>query len=104
MDHVEGLASDHEPSPEESLIHADDDHRLAAAIEALAEAMNTLPAAERLYLTIVLGDSKTPPAREIARLMQRPVEEIYKLKQRVLQRLREIAATDSKIKTWRTSV
>ena len=53
---------------------------------------------------IVLGDSKTPPAREIARLMQKPVEEIYKLKQRVLQRLREIASTDSKIKTWRTSV
>jgi RNA polymerase sigma factor (sigma-70 family) len=104
LDHAEGVASDHEPSPEQSLIHADDDHRLNAAIEALTEAMNTLPAAERLYLTIVLGDSKTPPAREIARLMQRPVEEIYKLKQRVLQRLREIASTDSKIKTWRTSV
>jgi RNA polymerase sigma factor (sigma-70 family) len=104
IDQLEGLASDHEPSPEESLIHADDDQRLAAAIEALTEAMNTLPAAERLYLTIVLGQSMTPPAREIARLMQKPVEEIYKLKQRVLQRLREIASTDSKIKTWRTSV
>jgi RNA polymerase sigma factor (sigma-70 family) len=104
LDHVEGLANDHEPSPEESLIHADDDHRLNAAIEALTEAMNTLPAAERLYLTIVLGDSKTPPAREIARLMQKPVEEIYKLKQRVLQRLRETTSADSKIKTWRTSV
>jgi len=104
LDHVEAMASDHEPSPEESLIHADEDHRLAAALEALTEAMNTLPAAERLYLTIVLGESKTPPAREIARLMQKPVEEIYKLKQRVLQRLREIASTDSKIKTWRASV
>jgi RNA polymerase sigma factor (sigma-70 family) len=104
MDHLEATACDHEPSPEESLIHADDDRRLAAAIEALTEAMNTLPAAERLYLTIVLGESKTPPAREIARLMQKPVEEIYKLKQRVLQRLREIASTDSKIKTWRKSV
>lgn len=104
MDHLEAMANEHEPSPEESLIHADDDHRLAAAIEALTEAMNTLPAAERLYLTIVLGENKTPPAREIARLMQKPVEEIYKLKQRVLQKLREIAAADSKIKTWRTSV
>jgi len=104
MDHLDAVASDHELSPEESLIHADDDHRLAGAVEALTEAMNTLPAAERLYLTIVLGESHTPPAREIARLMQRPVEEIYKLKQRVLQRLREIASTDSKIKTWRASV
>ena len=40
---------------------------LAAAIEALGEAMKTLPAAKRLYLTIVLAESKTPPAREIAR-------------------------------------
>jgi RNA polymerase sigma factor (sigma-70 family) len=104
MEQLEAIANDHELSPEESLIHADDDHRLAAAVEALTEAMHTLPAAERLYLAIVLRESKTPPAREIARLMQRPVEEIYKLKQRVLQKLREIASTDSKIKTWRTSV
>jgi RNA polymerase sigma factor (sigma-70 family) len=104
IEHVEDVASDQTPSPEERLIHADDDHRLAAAIEALSEAMKTLPAAERLYLMIVLGESKTPPAREIARLMQKPVEDIYKLKQRVLQRLREIASTDSKIKTWRASV
>jgi RNA polymerase sigma factor (sigma-70 family) len=104
VDHLDEVASDHAVSPEESLIHADEDHRLAAAIEALSEAMKTLPAAERLYLAIVLGESKTPPAREIARLMQKPVEEIYKLKQRVLQRLREIASADSKIKTWRASV
>jgi RNA polymerase sigma factor (sigma-70 family) len=104
MEHLDEVASDHELSPEERLIHADDDRRLAAAIEALSEAMKALPAAERLYLTIVLGESKTPPAREIARLMQRPVEDIYKLKQRVLAKLREIVSTDSKIKIWRASV
>jgi RNA polymerase sigma factor (sigma-70 family) len=104
VEHLDEVASDRELSPEESLIHADDDHRLAAAIEALGEAMKTLPAAERLYLTIVLAESKTPPAREIARLMQRPVEDVYKLKQRVLLKLREIASADSKIKTWRASV
>jgi RNA polymerase sigma factor (sigma-70 family) len=104
VDHLEEMASDHELSPEESLIHADEDNCLSAAIAALTEAMTTLPAAERLYLTIALNGSVTPPAREIARLMQRPVEEIYKLKQRVLSRLREIAAADSKIKTWRASV
>jgi hypothetical protein len=36
--------------------------------------------------------------------MQRPVEDVYKLKQRVLLKLREIASADSKIKTWRASV
>ena len=103
-DHLEGIASEGELSPEEHVIEADENHRLAAAIEALSEAMKTLPAAERLYLRIALGGNSAPPAREIARLMQRPVEDIYKLKQRVLQRLREIAASDSKIKTWRSSV
>jgi RNA polymerase sigma factor (sigma-70 family) len=104
VDDLGDMANDSELSPEESLIHADEDHRLTAAIEALTEAMNTLPAAERLYLAIVLGESRTPPAREIARLMQRPVEDIYKLKQRVLLKLREIVSADLKIKTWRASV
>jgi RNA polymerase sigma factor (sigma-70 family) len=103
-DHLDDIHSDQQPSPEERLIHADEDHQLAAAIEALTEAVTTLPAAERLYLSIALSGSATPPAREIARLMQRPVEDIYKLKQRVLLRLREIVSADSKIKTWRASV
>lgn len=103
-DHLDDVASEGELSPEDHLIHADEDRRLAAAVEALTDAMNTLPAAERLYLTIALSGSRMPPAREIARLMQRPVEDIYKLKQRVLLRLREIASADSKIKTWRASV
>jgi RNA polymerase sigma factor (sigma-70 family) len=103
-DHLEDVACEGELSPEEQVIEADENHRLAAAVEALSEAMKTLPAAERLYLKIALGGHSTPPAREIARLMKRPVEDIYKLKQRVLQRLREIIADDSKIKTWRASV
>jgi RNA polymerase sigma factor (sigma-70 family) len=103
-DHIEEVACANGLSPEEHVIEADENHRLAAAVEALSEAMKTLPAAERLYLRIALGGSSTPPAREIARLMGRPVEDIYKLKQRVLQRLREIIADDSKIKTWRASV
>lgn len=72
LDDLDEIVSDHEPSPEESLIHADEDHRLTAAIAALSEAMTTLPAAERLYVTIALSGSVTPPAREIARLMQSP--------------------------------
>jgi RNA polymerase sigma factor (sigma-70 family) len=104
VDQLEDVACEGELSPEERVIEADEHHRLAAAVEVLSEAMKTLPAAERVYLRIALGGHSTPPAREIARLMGRPVEDIYKLKQRVLQRLREIIADDSKIKTWRASV
>jgi RNA polymerase sigma factor (sigma-70 family) len=103
-DHLDDVATEGELSPEEHIISADEDQRLAGAIAALTEAMSTLAPAERLYLTIALSGSVATPAREIARLMQRPVEDIYKLKQRVLLRLREIASADSKIKTWRASV
>ena len=104
VDDIGDIAADGELSPEQSLIHADDEQRLAGAIAALSQAMETLSPAERVYLAIALGGNPTPPAREIARLMQRPVDEIYKLKQRVLTKLREIASADSKIKTWRASV
>jgi len=103
-DLLDDIPNDQQLSPEDSLIHADEDHRLTNAIAALTDAMNTLAPAEQLYLTIALSGSMAPPAREIARLMQRPVEDIYKLKQRVLLRLREIVSADSKIKTWRASV
>jgi len=100
-DHLDDLASEDDLSPEDHMINGEDDHLLARAVEALSEAMNTLPPAEQLYLTIALGGGSTPPSREIARLMQRPVEDIYKLKQRVLLRLREIISGNSNIKTWR---
>jgi RNA polymerase primary sigma factor len=36
--------------------------------------------------------------------MRRPVEEVYKLKQRVMARLRETMAEHPAVKTWRSSV
>jgi hypothetical protein len=36
--------------------------------------------------------------------MRRPVEEIYKLRQRVLQRLRDVLSKNPTIKNWRASV
>jgi DNA-directed RNA polymerase specialized sigma24 family protein len=77
---------------------------LTAALDVLTRAVETLPEAERLYLTIALGAAQTPPSREIAQLMQRPVEDIYKLKQRVLKRLRDLIAEESAVKNWRASV
>jgi RNA polymerase sigma factor (sigma-70 family) len=93
-----------EASPEAQLVQTEEDRQLTAALEVLMRAMETLAEPERLYLTIALTPERMPPAREIARLMQRPVEDIYKLKQRVLNRLRDLIADDSAVKNWRASV
>jgi RNA polymerase primary sigma factor len=93
-----------ESSPEEQLFDEEREEELAAALDVLERAILTLPASERLYLTIALGGAETPPSREIARLMQRPVGEIYKLKQRVLKHLRDLLAEESAVKNWRASV
>src|SRR6266436_5252267 len=103
-DKLEDVTSAVEPSAEDLLVQSEEEERLAAALETLTEVIATLHGAERLYLTIVLGGTNTPPSRDIARLMQRPVEEIYKLKQSVLQHLRDALSENSTIKSWRASV
>jgi RNA polymerase primary sigma factor len=93
-----------EPTPEERLLAQEKEKQLCDALAALERAMVDTPADERLYLTIALGGGEPRPAREIARLMRRPVEDIYKLKQRVITRLREAVARDPAVKIWRASV
>ena len=93
-----------ETSPEEQLVRSEEGEQLRAAVHVLTHAIQTLSDSERLYLTIVLNAGETPPSREIARLMQRPVEDIYRLKQTVLKRLRDLIAEDSAVKNWRASV
>jgi len=91
-------------SPEESLILAQDEERLEQAVEVLKSAAAGMDEAERQYLAIALGGAEPPPAREIARIMGKPVEEIYKLKQRLLQRLREKISDEPAVKNWLASV
>lgn len=93
-----------EASPEAQVIQTEEERQLAAALEILTRAIETLPEAERLYLAIALTPAQTPPSREIARLMRCPVEDIYKLKQRVLNHLRDLMADDIAVKNWRASV
>lgn len=87
LDHHLDIVDDMEPTPDENFIRLEDDEHLAAALDVLTRAIPTLQEDERLYLGIALSAVQTPPSREIARLMQRPVADIYKLKQRVLNRL-----------------
>lgn len=101
---ADNVAGPEELSPEAQILRAERESRLDAALEAMNGAVDALSGSERLYLTIVLSAAETPPSREIARLMRRPVEEIYKLRQRVLQRLRDVLSKNPTIKNWRASV
>jgi RNA polymerase primary sigma factor len=91
-------------SPEENLIAQDDERRIAAAVDALNAAAAELAEADRIYIRIVLGSTEPPPAREIARLMGRPVADIYKLKQRVLKQLKAGLEGQDAVKNWLASV
>jgi len=92
------------PTPEDNIIRDEDERTLAAAVAAMKKAIDTFTPHEQLYFTVALAGSATPPSREIARLMRCSVEDIYKLKQNVLKRLRNAVADDSAIKNWRASV
>jgi len=91
-------------SPEDALLEQEDERLLTLATEVLRKAAETLSETERLYLSIALGSSEAIPAREVARLMRRPVEEVYKLKQRVMTKLRDTLDENSAVKLWRASV
>jgi len=99
----EDIPSD-QPSPEDALLEQEGDRLLSLASEVLREAAAALSETERLYLHIALGSGEPIPAREVARLMRRPVEEVYKLKQRVMARLRDTLDRHPAVKLWKASV
>jgi hypothetical protein len=91
-------------SPEDIAIERETETLLSMAAAMLRDVAATLPEAEHLYIEIALGGAEPLPAREMARLMRRPVEDIYKLKQRVLKRLKDALADQEAVKKWRTTV
>jgi len=91
-------------SPEDSLIAQDDERRVAAAADALKKAAAKLPEADRIYIRIVLSSAEPLPARDIARLMDRPVADVYKLKQHVLKHLKTELEGHDAVKNWLASV
>jgi RNA polymerase primary sigma factor len=79
-------------NPEEELLLAEEERDRAALLAAIRTAAADLPASERLYLQIAFSATQPLPAREIARNMQLPVEEVYRLKQRLQRWLAELAS------------
>src|SRR5215510_13287431 len=84
------LVADSSPNPEDCLLLLEEEKTRTALVAAIKAAAETLATDERLYLQIVFSASEPLPARGIARLMGCPVEEIYRLKQRVQRWLKEI--------------
>jgi RNA polymerase primary sigma factor len=84
--------ADSTATPEEQLLLAEEERSRTALLASVRAAAAELPADERLYLQIAFSATDPLPAREIARLMQRPVEDIYRLKQRAQRWLADIAS------------
>lgn len=91
-------------TPEAMLIEGEDERALEAVAQVLRDAAGSLSDTERLYVNVALGSGAPLPAREVARLMGRPVEEVYKLKQRVMGRLKATLEKNPAVKLWRASV
>lgn len=88
-------------TPEEDLVDGEAESLLEQALEALQQALPRLAAVEQLYLRLALAGE---PAREIARMLSLPVEDVHKLAQRLKRRLREELGDAEVVKRWRLSV
>lgn len=89
------------PTPEDNLVAGESAELLEQALAALHEVLPGLATAERLYLQLALAGA---PAREIARLICLPVEEVHRLAQRLKRRLRTELGEAEVMKRWRLSV
>jgi RNA polymerase primary sigma factor len=88
-------------TPEDDLVEGEAAGLLEQVLAALHEALPRLEAVERLYLQLALSGE---PAREIARLLCLPVEDVHKLAQKLKRRLREELGDAEVVKRWRLSV
>jgi RNA polymerase primary sigma factor len=95
---------DERPTPEDVVIAQQDEAALEQATGALKTAIARLPQEVRLYLQHVMaGDGDLAP-RDIARLMARPVTDIYRLRQQADRMLRQALSENSAVKNLRMSV
>ena len=92
------------PTPETAVLDEEADRLLRAAITVLQGALSGIPHDEQMYMRIALSADAPLPARAIARLMQVPVDEVYKLKRRVMWRLEKEISAHPDVKNWLASV
>ena len=100
----EGELPDERPTPEDAVIAGQDEETLEQAASALKAAIARLPQEIRLYLQYVMSGDHDLPPRDIAKLMARPVTEIYRLRQQAERLLRQALSENSAVKNLRMSV
>lgn len=88
-------------TPEQELVDREGDGLLEQALDALRQVLPKLASGEQLYLQLAMAGQ---PAREIARIVGCPVEDIHRLAQKVKRRLRQEIGEDIAVKNWRLSV
>lgn len=89
------------PTPEDKLVEGEHASLLEGALAVLQEVFPKLDPPERLYLKLAFTGQ---PAREIARLLGQPVENIHRLAQKVKRRIRDELGDEDAVKKWRLSV
>jgi RNA polymerase primary sigma factor len=95
---------DDRPTPEAGAIAREEEEALEQASDALRTAIAGLAPEARLYLQYVMAEDPAPAPREIARLMGRPVTEIYRLRQQAERQLRQTLSENAAVKNRRMSV
>jgi RNA polymerase primary sigma factor len=85
------LPADETPSAEERLIAEEGERAQAAFLDRVRRQALTLQPDERRYLQMVLEAPDPLAPRDIARLLGRPVDDVYRLRQRMHRWLREMA-------------
>jgi RNA polymerase primary sigma factor len=95
---------DDRATPEEDAIDRQNEAAWAQASAALKTVIARQPPETRLYLQHVMSTDPPPAPREIARLMGRPVTEIYALRQQAERLLRQALRDDPAIKNLQMSV
>ncbi len=88
------LPPDETANAEQRLMAEEADRAQAAFIDRVRQEARALSADDRRYLQVVLEAPEVLAPREIARLLGRPVEEVYRLRQRMHRWLRELAAQE----------
>ncbi len=100
----DGLGADADPaSPEEAMIAIEDGRLLAGAGQVLRDLARFLPHDERLYMQIALSSPTPRPAREIAKLMGRPVADVYRVREQLKRRLHDALQSHPAVREWRTA-
>jgi RNA polymerase primary sigma factor len=79
-------------NPEQQLMSGQAESAREALLDMIRQEAETLPAHQQLYLTLLMEAPHPRPARDIARELAVPVEEVYRLQQQTQRWIKKIAA------------